>query len=64
MNFFILLTAVLSQLGGSFADRFVSISMFYVLIFANIFTIPESTPQGSVCGTTSVVKVCSAVINL
>ena len=35
MNFFILLATVLSQLGGSFADRFVS--NCNVMIFADIF---------------------------
>ena len=57
MNFFILLATALSQLGGSFADRFVSI--YIALIFADIFTILESTPLGTVCGMTSAGKVCT-----
>ena len=58
MNFFILLATALSPLGGSFADRFVSI--YHALIFADIFIhISESIPLDSVCGMTSVDKVCT-----
>ena len=62
MNVFILLATVLSQLGGSSADRFV-FSFYIVLIFADIFIIAVSTPLGSVCGMTSVGEV-SLVIKL